>query len=287
MNDILLSNPDFEKGTLKINPQQITPQPIVKLSNVNKNFKTKHGNFAALKNISLEVFPGEVVTLIGPSGSGKSTCLRAINALEFISGGQIEVCGIRYGEVKNSNIISQWFKQRALTLQIRRNTAMIFQRFELFPHLTALQNVAIGPRYVHRLSAAEAFQKAETLLQKVGLQNHASKFPRALSGGQQQRVAIARALAVEPRVLLCDEPTSALDPELVGEVTDVLRDIALSGVTMLVVTHEMSFAAQVSQRCVFFDAGEIVEQGLTPSLFANPQSQRLQQFLQRVGSNHF
>lgn len=243
---------------------------VIELENVNKIFKTTRGDLHVLKDISFQVKEGEVVALIGPSGSGKSTCLRTINALETITSGRVEVCGINYRTSKRS------------IHDIRRHTGMIFQRFELFPHMTALENVMIGPLEVLKKSKEESIVIAENLLEKVGLKNHRHKYPKSLSGGQQQRVAIARALAINPRVLLCDEPTSALDPELVDEVVDILVDIAKTGMTMIVVTHELYFAQKVSHRTIFLESGLIVEEGQTKEVFLNPKSERLQTFLKRV-----
>ena len=250
--------------------QNINKDIVISLENVNKIFKTPRGDLHVLKDISFKVTEGEVVALIGPSGSGKSTCLRTINALETITSGDVEVCGINYRSSKLP------------VHHIRRHTGMIFQRFELFPHMTALENVLIGLSEVIKKSKQEALVIAENLLEKVGLKDHRFKYPKSLSGGQQQRVAIARALAINPRVLLCDEPTSALDPELVDEVVDILVDIAKTGMTMIVVTHELYFAQKVSHRTMFLENGIIVEQGKTNELFANPKSERLQNFLKRV-----
>lgn len=243
---------------------------VISLDHVNKIFKTPRGDLHVLKDITFQVYEGEVVALIGPSGSGKSTCLRTINALETISSGQVEVCGINY---RDSELPVH---------RIRRHTGMIFQRFELFPHMSALENVMLGPVEVLKKSKEEAIAISEKLLEKVGLKNHQHKYPRNLSGGQQQRVAIARALAINPRVLLCDEPTSALDPELVDEVVDILADIAKTGMTMVIVTHELYFARKVSHRTLFLENGTIVEQGATNEIFATPKTDRLQNFLKRI-----
>lgn len=248
----------------------MSQEVVISLKDVNKIYRTETAEHHVLKGISFEVKQGEVVALIGPSGSGKSTCLRTINALETITSGEIEVCGINY---RNS--------KQALHL-IRRNTGMIFQRFELFPHMTSLQNVALGPNLVLGKSQEESNQIAEDLLKRVGLHQHMHKYPKGLSGGQQQRVAIARALAINPRILLCDEPTSALDPELVDEVVDILEDIASTGMTMLVVTHELYFAQKVSHRTMFLEGGLIVEEGNTKEMFAAPKTERLQTFLKRI-----
>lgn len=243
---------------------------IVSLDKVNKIFQVKNNPLHVLKDISFQIQEGEVVAMIGPSGSGKSTCLRTINALETITSGDVIVCGINYRNIKKP-----WHK-------VRRNTGMIFQRFELFPHLSAQQNVMIGITSVLGKSKEEAYLLSEQLLDKVGLKSHKEKYPQSLSGGQQQRVAIARALAVNPKILLCDEPTSALDPELVDEVTDILADIAKGGMTMIVVTHELSFAKQVSHRTLFLEGGSIVEEGSTETMFANPKTDRLKNFLKKV-----
>jgi len=244
---------------------------VIRLNQVNKIFYKKNQEpHHVLKDISFEVKEGEVVSLIGPSGSGKSTCLRTINALETITSGDVEVCGFNYKDAP-----------RKLG-EIRRNTGMIFQKFELFPHLNALKNVSLGPQLILGKSVEESESIACNLLEKVGLKSHSHKYPKDLSGGQQQRVAIARALSVNPKVLLCDEPTSALDPELVDEVVDILAQIASTGMTMIVVTHELYFAKKVSQRTIFLDSGKIVESGLTEKLFQSPESPRLQNFLQRV-----
>lgn len=248
----------------------MSQEVVVSLKKVNKIFYSKNKEHHVLKDIQFDVKQGEVVALIGPSGSGKSTCLRTINALETITSGDIEVCGINYRNSKQS------------LHMIRRNTAMIFQKFELFPHMSALENVFLGPHLVLGKSKEESIHIAEDLLKKVGLLVHADKFPRSLSGGQQQRVAIARALAISPKILLCDEPTSALDPELVDEVVDILVDIAKTGMTMIVVTHELYFAQKVSHRTMFLENGHIVEQGNTKELFTAPKTERLNTFLKRI-----
>lgn len=245
-------------------------KPLISLKNVNKIFKLKQGLHQVLFDISFEVKKGEVIALIGPSGSGKSTCLRTINALETIHSGSIEVCDMNYRDPK--------FKPT----DIRRSTGMIFQRFELFPHLTALENVSLGPKNVLKKESETAKKIALELLEQVGLKDHVHKYPKNLSGGQQQRVAIARALSVNPKILLCDEPTSALDPELVDEVVKILLDIAKQGMTMIVVTHELNFAKKVSNRTIFLEHGKIVEMGETKELFDNPKTERLKQFLKRV-----
>jgi ABC-type polar amino acid transport system ATPase subunit len=244
--------------------------PIVKIRNVSKVFQTDNGPFHALRDVSFDVMPGDVVSIIGPSGSGKTTCLRIVNALETINSGEVEVCGIKYAE------------KGTPPFRIRRNTAMIFQRFELFPHMKAIDNVAMGPKYIHGKSQEESRAIALKLLERFDIAAQAEKYPRALSGGQQQRVAIARALALQPKVLLCDEPTSALDPELVDEILDILVEIARTGMTMLIVTHEMRFARDVSTRVLFFDEGIIKEQGATAQVFSNPENARLKLFLKQL-----
>lgn len=245
-------------------------QPLVSLKNVTKIFKTSHGPKTVLEDVSFDVNPGEVVCLLGPSGGGKSTCLRTINILETISAGSIVVDG------------EDLSKSRKPIHELRRPTAMIFQRFELFQHLTAIENVSLPLKLVLRWPEDKANQAALDLLARVGLADHGHKFPRALSGGQSQRVAIARALALNPKCLLCDEPTSALDPELVDEVVDLLTSIAKQGMTMIIVTHEVRFAAQVATRCLFLDAGRIVEAGDAREFFEAPQTARLQHFLKRT-----
>lgn len=234
------------------------------------DIKKSYGSVEVLKGISFKVQKGEVLGLIGPSGSGKSTCLRSINALETINDGSIKVCGIDL----NSKDIPIY--------KIRQKTAMVFQRFELFPHLTVLENVALGPKLVLKMPAKEAEEYAAALVTEVGLKDHMLKYPSGLSGGQQQRVGIARALAIKPEVLLCDEPTSALDPELVDEVSEILQKVAKSGMTMVVVSHEMRFIKSTCKRCLFLDKGVIQEEGEVNEMFANPKSDRLRSFLSKV-----
>lgn len=239
---------------------------IIEIENVTKHY----GAFAALSDIDLAIGEGEVVCVIGPSGSGKSTLIRCINLLESYSDkGSIRVDGIPV--------------QPGPTLgQVRAEVGMVFQSFNLFPHMSVLKNVMLAPMRVRRTPAAEAATKARELLARVGIAEQADKFPGQLSGGQQQRVAIARALAMEPKVLLFDEPTSALDPEMVGEVLDVMRQLAGTGVTMVVVTHEMGFARQVADRVIFMDGGRIVETGTPAQIFDNPKEQRTRNFLSAV-----
>jgi ABC-type polar amino acid transport system ATPase subunit len=238
---------------------------IVEISGLCKSF----GAFQALKDVNLSVEQGQVVVVLGPSGSGKSTLLRCINLLEDFDRGEIRVDGVRVGRGK------------ALT-RIRSQVGMVFQSFNLFPHMTARRNIALAPMRVHGISAADADSRAMQLLRKVGLESHADKYPSQLSGGQQQRVAIARALAMEPKVLLFDEPTSALDPEMVGEVLEVMQALARSGVTMLVVSHEMGFARRVADRVIFMEDGRVVEENDPNTFFTAPREDRTKAFLQAI-----
>jgi len=241
--------------------------PIVLYENVRKRF----GQFVALNGVSAQVNKGEVMCLIGPSGSGKSTLLRCTNGLEKIDGGRI----VFEGESLPSD-------ERAMRI-IRRRMGMVFQNFELFPHKTVLGNVAIGPTTVLGMNEAEANARAAILLDKVGLADKAASYPANLSGGQQQRVAIARALAMEPDVMLFDEPTSALDPETIGEVLNVMKALAEEGMTMVVVTHEMTFARRVANWVVVFERGAVVEQGPPTQIFEAPHSARTRDFLSHLG----
>ncbi|TFZ50429.1 L-cystine ABC transporter ATP-binding protein YecC [Serratia proteamaculans] len=228
-----------------------------------------------LHGIDLEVGAGEVVAIIGPSGSGKTTLLRCINLLEIPDSGTIRVGDI---QIDSSKSLS---KQKNLVRALRQQVGFVFQSFNLFPHRSVLENIIEGPVIVKGESKASAEQRARALLAKVGLNGKESAYPRRLSGGQQQRVAIARALAMQPEVILFDEPTSALDPELVGEVLNTIRSLAEEKRTMVIVTHEMSFARDVADRAIFMDHGRIVEQGPAKELFANPQHQRTRQFLDK------
>lgn len=239
--------------------------PIVALKSVHKRF----GSFEALSDVDLDVDEGEVVCIIGPSGAGKSTLIRCINHLEEFDDGAIIVDGMTVQRGRN-------------LARIRAEVGMVFQAFNLFPHMTVTENIALAPRRVRGLDRREAAERALALLERVGLASQADKYPSRLSGGQQQRVAIARALAMQPKVLLFDEPTSALDPEMVGEVLDVMKDLAGSGVTMIVVTHEMEFARQVSDRVVFMDDGRIVEAGEPDSVFDRATHERTRNFLNAV-----
>jgi ABC-type polar amino acid transport system ATPase subunit len=235
-----------------------------------RNLHKKYGSFTALSGIDLDIEEGEVVCVVGPSGSGKSTLIRCINLLEEYD---------RSGSIKVDQITVQRGRQLA---KVRAEVGMVFQSFNLFPHLTVLQNVTLAPMRVRKTPLADAQEKARDLLARVGIGEQADKYPGQLSGGQQQRVAIARALAMEPRVMLFDEPTSALDPEMVGEVLDVMKKLAGSGVTMIVVTHEMGFARQVADRVIFMDGGRIVESGTPEQIFDNPREERTRNFLNAV-----
>ena len=228
------------------------------------------GNFAALKGVSADIQEGEVVVVLGPSGSGKSTFIRCINQLEEHEVGTIIVDGI---EINDDSRNLQ---------KIRSEVGMVFQQFNLFPHLTVLDNVALAPRKVKKMPKAEAEELAMAGLTRVGIPEQAEKFPTQLSGGQQQRVAIARALAMQPKIMLFDEPTSALDPEMIKEVLDVMRELAESGMTMIVVTHEMGFAKEVADRFLFFAEGLIVEEGTPDHFFNNPQEERTKLFLSQI-----
>ena len=241
---------------------------IIDIKGVTKAF----GEFRALDGVDLQVAEGEIVVIIGPSGSGKSTLIRCINQLEEHDGGTITVDG--HAVQKGADLTA-----------IRTELGMVFQGFNLFPHLSVLRNVALAPVRVRGLSWSDAEARARKLLERVGLKDHIEKYPAQLSGGQQQRVGIARALAMEPKVLLFDEPTSALDPEMVGEVLDVIQRLAKTGVTMIVVTHEMGFARKAANRVVFMDAGRIIEQGPPEILFDAPRDERLRNFLNAVLSH--
>lgn len=239
---------------------------IVSIHNLEKKF----GNFTALDGINLDIDEGEVVCIIGPSGSGKSTLIRCINLLEkFDPPGEIVVDRIRVTRGKE-------------LASVRAEVGMVFQSFNLFPHMTIRENIKLAPMRVRNVAEGEANEKAVQLMRRVGIDAQADKYPDQLSGGQQQRVAIARALAMEPRVLLFDEPTSALDPEMVGEVLDVMKSLADSGVTMLVVTHEMGFARQAADRVVFMDEGRIIETGSPEEMFDAPQQARTRDFLNAI-----
>ena len=248
----------------------------VEMQNIHKFYGPVH----ALKGVNLRVRRGEVCVAIGPSGSGKSTLLRCINQLESISAGRVFLKGGLQGFMEREGRFHP-LAPGAIAAQ-RRLTGMVFQRFNLFPHMTALQNVMEGPLQVKGWARERARTKALELLQRVGLKGFDARYPGQLSGGQQQRVAIARALAMEPEVMLFDEPTSALDPELVGEVLDVIQDLARSGMTMVVVTHEIGFAREVGNHLVFMDEGMIVEEGHPREMLANPRNPRTKAFLSKV-----
>lgn len=250
--------------------------PLVRVIDVCKRF----GTFEALKDVSMDIQSGEVICIIGPSGSGKSTFLRCINQLEIIDGGAIWIDGELIGYRRTGNRLHHL--KDAEIAQQRRRVGMVFQRFNLFPHLTALGNIIEGPVQVKGESAESATRNARELLAKVGLADKAENYPSALSGGQQQRVAIARSLAMQPDLMLFDEPTSALDPELVGEVLKVMRDLARSGMTMIVVTHELAFAREVADRVVFMDKGQIVEIGDAAQVLVTPEHQRTRDFIAAV-----
>jgi len=242
---------------------------IVKMQGLNKHF----GKLHVLKDIDLTVEAGEVVVIIGASGSGKSTLIRCVNGLEPFDSGQLEV--------EDRAIEPKGGSQKSLA-DIRKDVGMVFQQFNLFPHLTVKQNIMLAPRKVKNTPKVVANGTAERLLQRVGIADQADKYPAQLSGGQQQRVAIARALAMEPRLMLFDEPTSALDPEMVGEVLDVMRELAREGMTMMVVTHEMGFAREVADRVIYIHEGQIVEEGPPEEVFDRPRNERTQSFLSRV-----
>ena len=253
--------------------------PLVRAVNVMKSF---HGT-EVLKGIDLDVHRGEVVCLLGPSGSGKTTFLRCINQLETIDGGRIWVDGDLMGYRDHDGQLHELTDKEVATQ--RREIGMVFQRFNLFPHMTALENVTEAPRQVKGVKKKQARARGVELLEQVGLGDKPTSYPGQLSGGQQQRVAIARALAMDPKLMLFDEPTSALDPELVGEVLRVMRDLAKAGMTMIVVTHEMSFAREVADHVVFMDGGVVVEQGKPHDVIDNPQQERTRTFLRRMRSD--
>jgi general L-amino acid transport system ATP-binding protein len=235
-----------------------------------EDVKKWFGEFQALRGITTTIGEGEVVVIIGPSGSGKSTWIRCINRLEVHQEGRIVVDGIELSsDVKNIE-------------KIRSEVGMVFQQFNLFPHLTVLQNVMLAQTWVRKRPKREAEEKAMSLLERVGIPEQATKFPGQLSGGQQQRVALARSLAMDPKIMLFDEPTSALDPEMIKEVLDAMKELANSGMTMLVVTHEMGFAREVADRVIFMDQGQIVEEGTPEHFFTNPQHDRTKLFLSQI-----
>ena len=241
-------------------------KPVISLKGVNKWY----GDFQALKDINLEINPKEKIVICGPSGSGKSTLIRCLNRLEAHQEGQIHVTDVELHEtMKDIDII-------------RQDIGMVFQSFNLFPHLTVLENCMAGPNWVRGIDQNEAKERAMALLRRVKIPEQADKYPEQLSGGQQQRVAIARSLCMEPKVMLFDEPTSALDPEMVSEVLETMIELAKSGMTMICVTHEMGFARQVADRIIFMDGGEIVEQNTPEEFFNNPQNERTKTFLNQI-----
>lgn len=250
--------------------------PMVKSEGVHKSF----GSLQVLKGIDLEVQRGEVFCLVGPSGSGKSTFLRCINHLEKVDSGRLSVDGELVGYRQHGDKLYE-LKDRDASKK-RREIGMVFQRFNLFPHMTVMQNIIEAPMRVRGESSEIARARAQVLLERVGLADKSNSYPRQLSGGQQQRVAIARALAMEPKLMLFDEPTSALDPELVGEVLDVMRQLAVDGMTMIVVTHEMGFAREAGDSLVFMDDGVVVEKGHPRDVLTNPQHERTKAFLSKV-----
>jgi len=239
---------------------------MITVDNLTKSFGSNH----VLRGISTEIDEGEVVVVIGPSGGGKSTFLRCLNMLEKPDGGTIEVDGevIDYHKTDLN--------------KMRQKMGMVFQQFNLFPHLTVMQNLTLAPVKLKKMTKEQAEEKGMQLLKRVGLEEKANSYPGSLSGGQQQRIAIARALEMDPEIMLFDEPTSALDPEMVGEVLDVMKDLAKSGMTMVVVTHEMGFAREVGSRVMFIDNGVVMEEGTPEQLFDNPQNERTKQFLSKV-----
>ena len=240
--------------------------PLIRISNVNKFF----GDFQALKNINLKVYKGERIVICGPSGSGKSTLIRCMNRLESHNDGQIVIEGNELtDDIRDINAV-------------RREVGMVFQSFNLFPHMTVLKNLIIAQRLVRKTSKKDAIQIAMNLLERVKIPEQANKYPIQLSGGQQQRVAIARALCMKPKIILFDEPTSALDPEMINEVLDVMIDLANDGMTMICVTHEMGFARSVADKVIFMDQGEIIEAAKPKDFFDNPKNERTKQFLKQI-----
>lgn len=235
-----------------------------------KNLKKTFGSNEVLKDINVAIKPKEVVVVIGPSGSGKSTFLRCLNLLESITDGRVAIEGVDLTDKKTD------------INKVRTDVGMVFQQFNLFPHKTVMENIILAPMRVRKLSEEQAKKKGLDLLRKVGLEEKANAYPESLSGGQKQRVAIARALAMEPKIMLFDEPTSALDPEMVGEVLEVMKQLAKEGMTMVVVTHEMGFAREVGDRVIFMDGGFIVEENIPKEIFENPQHDRTKSFLSKV-----
>ncbi len=256
----------FSDATAAVSDELAARDDIIICDGVDKWY----GDFQALKQVSATIKEQEVVVVLGPSGSGKSTWIRCINRLEQHQSGRIVVDGV---ELTNDTRNIE---------KIRSEVGMVFQQFNLFPHLSVLDNISLAPIWVRKRPRAEAERQARELLERVGIPEQAEKFPGQLSGGQQQRVAIARALAMEPRIMLFDEPTSALDPEMIKEVLDVMKELALGGMTMMVVTHEMGFAREVADRIIFMESGEIVEAGTPEHFFTNPQEDRTKLFLSQI-----
>ncbi len=246
----------------------MTTDFIISVKGLEKHFD--EGKLKALRGVTTDIKRGEVVVVIGPSGSGKSTFLRCLNLLEVPNKGTVTVEGV---DITNPRVNIN---------KHREKMGMVFQHFNLFPHMTILKNMTLAPMKLLKKSKAEAEEKAMTLLKRVGLADRANAYPSQLSGGQKQRIAIVRALCMEPQVMLFDEPTSALDPEMVGEVLDVMKQLAMEGMTMIVVTHEMGFAREVADRVIFMDEGHIIEEGTPAEIFENPQQQRTQDFLRKV-----
>lgn len=242
---------------------------MIKLENIHKSF----GNIEVLKGINLQVNRGDIISILGPSGSGKTTLLRCINFLDKATDGRVTIDELSL-DVRGAS--------KKDIIELRKKTSMVFQNYNLFQHKTVLQNIIEGPIIVQKISEKEAKEQASALLKKIGLEHKADVYPSSLSGGQQQRIGIARALAMNPEVILFDEPTSALDPELVGEVLDVIRKIARDGITMIIVTHEMDFAREISNQIIFMDAGVVVEEGDPQSIFNAPKHERTRQFLKRL-----
>ena len=237
-----------------------------------KGVKVNFGDFWALKGIDIEVRKGEIIVVLGPSGSGKSTFIRTLNRLQPHSAGKIEVSGV---EISEKTTVAD-------LKRIRADIGFVFQQFNLFPHLTVMENITLAPMKAKSTSKSAAQEKAMELLERVGIPEQAYKYPSALSGGQQQRVAIARALAMDPKIMLFDEPTSALDPEMIKEVLEVMIDLARRDITMIVVTHEMGFAKEVADRCILFDEGELVEEKPPEEFFSNPERERTKLFLEQI-----
>ena len=255
-----------------------TGDKLIQVQHLEKHYN--HGAIKALDDVSVDINKGDVMVVIGPSGSGKSTLLRSLNLLEVPTGGHILFDGV---DITQKYTVNAQGKRVKVDINVhRQKMGMVFQHFNLFPNKTVLENLTMAPIKIKKVPKSEAEQKAMALLQRVGLADRANDYPAQLSGGQKQRVAIVRALAMEPEVMLFDEPTSALDPEMVGEVLEVMQELAQSGMTMVVVTHEMGFAKEVGSRVLFMDAGKIPEQGTPADVFDHPQSPRLQDFLKKV-----